>query len=30
MLLTLLLAVAVDALLVAVQYALTPWRRKRA
>lgn len=29
-LLTLLLAVAVDALLVAVQYALTPWRRKRA
>ncbi|MDH6518580.1 osmoprotectant transport system permease protein [Streptomyces sp. SAI-208] len=29
-LLTLLLAVAADALLVAVQYALTPWRRKRA
>jgi osmoprotectant transport system permease protein len=28
--LTLLLAVAADALLVAVQYVLTPWRRRRA
>lgn len=28
--LTILLAVVADALLVALQYALTPWKRRRA